>query len=97
MLATLIASLLVAPTTLSLTVGGVMRTAVVYAPTGDGPFPVVIGFHGHGGSGRNVSRNWGLTRSVAPSSGDFRGRIAHFNSDRSARHAAGMGRDHFSL
>lgn len=43
------------PTELTLTVGDLARTALVYAPAkpGDGPRPLVFDWHGHGGTARN--------------------------------------------
>lgn len=45
------------PTTVTLSVNGVERQALVYAPTrGTGPAPIVFAFHGHGGGARQFSR-----------------------------------------
>ena|GEM_PF-331586 len=50
------------PETLTWTIDGLERQALVYTPK-DGdkePAPVVFGFHGHGGSMRNADRSFGL-------------------------------------
>ena len=60
--------------TLELTVDGVPRTALVYAPSGvaPGPVPLVFVFHGHGGGSRaavgafGVNRLWPEAISVYP-------------------------------
>lgn len=50
--------------TLTWTIDGLERQALVYLPnTGnDKPAPVVFGFHGHGGSMRNADRSFGLQK-----------------------------------
>jgi polyhydroxybutyrate depolymerase len=49
------------PDTISVTVDGVNRTALVYQPSGTAPNPpVVFGYHGHGGNARNASRSFDL-------------------------------------
>jgi polyhydroxybutyrate depolymerase len=49
---------------ISLTVDGVIRTALVYAPTNANTtnVPVVFVFHGHGGSAENAANNFALNR-----------------------------------
>jgi len=50
----------------TLTVDGVTRTALVYAPpnakTAGTPMPVVFVFHGHGGSAENAARSFAINR-----------------------------------
>ena len=50
--------------TLELTVDGVQRTALVYAPPGaaPGPLPLVFVFHGHGGGSRAAVGGFGINR-----------------------------------
>lgn len=50
----------VEPVRWTLTVDGIEREALVYLPSkaGDGPAPVVFGFHGHGGTARNTARTF---------------------------------------
>lgn len=45
-------------------VDGLMREALVYLPTGQGESgaPVVFGFHGHGGTARNVARTFAFQK-----------------------------------
>ena len=47
------------PSTLTVTVDGLQREALVYVPDhASGPVPVVFGFHGHGGSMRSAARSF---------------------------------------
>ncbi len=50
--------------TLSLTVDGVARTALVYVPAKPAaePLPLVFVFHGHGGTSRQAERSFGFDR-----------------------------------
>jgi polyhydroxybutyrate depolymerase len=50
------------PERMEWTVDGVLREALVYAPSKEGPGapPLVFGFHGHGGSMRNAARSFVL-------------------------------------
>ncbi len=50
------------PETLTWTIDGLERQALVYLPRDrkNEPAPVVFGFHGHGGSMRNADRSFGL-------------------------------------
>jgi len=50
------------PERLELTVDGIRREALVYQPAkkGDGPPPVVFGFHGHGGTARGAAKSFQL-------------------------------------
>jgi polyhydroxybutyrate depolymerase len=57
--AALLLAALLAPETVSYTVQGVERTALVYAPTRPSQSPpLVYGFHGHGGNSRNAARSF---------------------------------------
>ncbi|WP_395146524.1 hypothetical protein [Armatimonas sp.] len=42
------------------TIKGVKRTAVVVLPAKTEGAPIVFGFHGHGGNGRNSANRWNL-------------------------------------
>jgi len=47
--------------TVTLTVRGEERRAIIVRPTkGQAPHPVIFGFHGHGGNGRNAARSFNL-------------------------------------
>ena len=48
------------PKTVELTVDGLKRDAIVYAPDSADktPSPVVFGFHGHGGTAKNVAKSF---------------------------------------
>jgi len=52
------------PQRLTWTIDGVQREALVYLPTrtSESGSPVVFGFHGHGGSARNVARKFAFQR-----------------------------------
>lgn len=60
-LAALIAQPQGAPETIELKVGDVSRQAIIVRPkAGKAPHPVVFGFHGLGGSGRNAARSFNV-------------------------------------
>lgn len=61
MLAIVATLVLLAPDEIHLTVDGVDRTALVFAPTaGKGRHPAVMAFHGHGGNARYAMRSYKL-------------------------------------
>ena len=47
---------------LTLNVDGVTREALVYRPSGAGPAPLVLAFHGHGGGSRQASRSFQIEK-----------------------------------
>ncbi|MEQ1823943.1 MAG: prolyl oligopeptidase family serine peptidase [Fimbriimonadaceae bacterium] len=55
--------IILAPTTWTLQLGSLKRTALVYAPRDTKDAPVVIGFHGHGGGSRQAARSFGIHQS----------------------------------
>lgn len=47
--------------TITMTIRGEERRAIIVRPTkGTAPHPVIFGFHGHGGNGRNAARSFNL-------------------------------------